>query len=304
MKKIIYLILVTIGMSACNDEFSEYNNTLINSPECIVYPMKLSQSRASSFETDWENMNQVTISESECINLPWGDIKDANMPYTFVMDIKKEDGWKMLFHTLTPEAESNMRYIALYNQRTGFLKILYYLKTDAFANNSGAWELDFTIPRPYFNHTLELAVPQNTANVNYWGCSNAVKQGHKPFKLGWNGFQVQLAYVPNITSDYTLDIDSHCMNNIEANLLGNTQSYTQGTILTHRSTNPFTALTGDLASTFGQEAKDFLESKLDSGEVKGNNETGTRSASLIAGIGGNVVKYGLRICFEMIKKIY
>lgn len=298
MKKIIYLILVTIGMSACNDEFSEYNNTLINSPECIVYPMKLSQSRASSFETDWENMNQVTISESECINLPWGDIKDANMPYTFVMDIKKEDGWKMLFHTLTPEAESNMRYIALYNQRTGLLKVLYYLKTDAFANNSGAWELDFTTPRPYFNHTLELAVPQNTENVNYWGCSNAVKQGHKPFKLGWNGFQVQLAYVPNITSDYTLDIDSHCMNNIEANLLGSTQSYTQGTILTHGSTNPFTALTGDLASTFGQEAKDFLESKLDSGEVKGNNETGTRSASLIAGIGGNVVKYGLNKIFS------
>ena len=299
MKKILLFTLLVLGISACsNEELNIVSTKEIKTSEGIIYPMLSKSRNASSLENNWENIANITLPGNEYIIFPWANNSDSNMPYTFVMDIKKEDGWKMLFHTFTPEAESNMRYIALYNQRTGFLKILYYLKTDAFANNSGAWELDFTIPRPYFNHTLELAVPQNTANVNYWGCSNAVKQGHKPFKLGWNGFQVQLAYVPNITSVYTLDIDSHCMNNIEANLLGNTQSYTQGTILTHGSTNPFTALTGDLASTFGQEAKDFLESKLDSGEVKGNNETGTRSASLIAGIGGNVVKYGLNKIFS------
>lgn len=219
------------------------------------------------------------------------------MPYSFVMDIKKEDGWKMLFHTFTPEAESNIRYMALYNQRTGFLKVFHYLPSNAFPNNSGAWDLNFTIERPYFNHTTELAVPQNIGNVQYWGCSNAVKQGNKPFKLGWNGFQVQLAYAPNIMDSYTLDIDNHCMNNMEVNLFGNTESYTQGTILTHGSTNPFSSLIGDIASVFGEEAESFIEEKLSSGEVKSSNETETRSVSLAAGIGGAIVKDGINKIF-------
>ena len=297
MKKVMLWTLLAIGLAACQDENLEFSTPQeMKTTEGVVYPMLSNSRNVSSFDTDWENMTNIVLSENEDIYLPWANGSDSNMPYSFVMDIKKEDGWKMLFHTFTPEAESNIRYMALYNQRTGFLKVFHYLPSNAFPNNSGAWDLNFTIERPYFNHTTELAVPQNTGNVQYWGCSNAVKQGNKPFKLGWNGFQVQLAYAPNIMDSYALDIDNHCMNNIEANLLGNTQSYTQGTILTHGSTNPFTALTGDLASTFGLEAKEFLESKLDSSGVTGNNET--RSASLIAGIGGNVVKYGLNKIFS------
>ena len=108
----------------------------------------------SSLDTDWENMTNIQLSANENIYFPWANNgSDSNMPYSFVMDIKKEDGWKMLFHSFTPEAESNIRYMALYNQRTGFLKVFHYLPTNVFSNNGGAWLLNFTTERPYFNHT-------------------------------------------------------------------------------------------------------------------------------------------------------
>lgn len=301
MRKTIILALLTLAMSACHEENFDVNQQVENvkANKGIVYPKLLESRNASTFETDWENMDGISISEDEVINFPWGSKRDANLPYTFAMDVKKEDGWKMIFHTLTKETDKNIRYIALYNQRTGFLKVLYYLDSNAYLNNGGAWELEFTAPRKYFNHTTELAIPQNLGDIKYWGCSNAVKQGTKSFKLGWNGFQIQLAYDPNITSEYTLDIDSHCMNNTSVDLFGSTESYIEGTIVTHGSSNPFSALIGDLASVFGDEAKKFIEKKLSSGEVKSNNsETATsRSASLAAGIGGAIVKDGVNKIF-------
>lgn len=296
MKEFTLLALLIVGISACKEENLNYN--LLESKgmkvnEGVVYPLLMKSRNASTFETDWENFTKVVVSDTEDIDLPWGNRSDANMPYTFVMDIKKEDGWKMLFHTLTDDVADNIRYIALYNQRTGFLKILYYLKSNSYANNGGAWNLEFTSPQKFLNHTSELAIPQNTGNLLYWGCSNGMKQGNKGFMVGWNGFQIQLAYSPNSTDDYALDISSNILLNGEMDLLGTSKSYSQGTILTHGSTNPLSGLTSDLASVFGAEAKDFIQEKVDSGLFRN-----VSSRSLISGIGGAIVKYGANKIFS------
>lgn len=296
MKRLALLVLLVIGISACKEE--NLNNNLLESKEVkvnegVVYPLLMKSRSAFSFETNWENMDYLDISDSERIHFPWGNKSDSNMPYTFVMDIKKEDGWKMLFHTLTDDVDDNIRYIGLYNQRTGFLKILYYLRSNSFSNNGGAWNLEFTSPQQFLNHTSELAIPQNTGNLLYWGCSNGVKQGNKGFMVGWNGFQIQLAYSPNSTDNYALDISSNVLLNGKMDLLGTSKSYSQGTILTHGSTNPLSGLTSDLASVFGAEAKDFIQEKVDSGLFRS-----VSSRSLISGIGGAIVKYGANKIFS------
>ena len=134
MRKFVVLSLLTIGLVACQDESLDVGIPQeMKSSEGVVYPMQSMSRNVSSLDTDWENMTNIQLSANENIYFPWANNgSDSNMPYSFVMDIKKEDGWKMLFHSFTPEAESNIRYMALYNQRTGFLKVFHYLPTNVF----------------------------------------------------------------------------------------------------------------------------------------------------------------------------
>lgn len=251
-----------------------------------------------SFETDWETMDEIEIPGQEGgIYTPWSSkVSDSNLPYEFAYDVKKEDGWKMLLHTFNV-ADEKMRYIVLYNQRTGIMKVFYYLVDGAFPNNGSSWEVEFTTPQALFNHTGELAIPLNLGKMNYWACSNVVRPEHKPFPLGWNGFQVQLAYTPNTDTGYMIDVSSHCLNTADLNLFGLNYSYSEGTILTYGSTNPLSGLASDLTAVFGSAAKDFIDDQISSGKLKEKTES-VSTKSLAGGIAGAVLNYGANLIFN------
>lgn len=60
------------------------------------------QSRSSNFtfETDWEELSKVTLANGQEINLPWSNDASANFEKTLACDVKKEDGWQMVYHSL------------------------------------------------------------------------------------------------------------------------------------------------------------------------------------------------------------
>lgn len=296
-----------VGLASCQDEALVVNNTRSDASveewDGVVYPssknyMPMTRGLLSQFETDWENCTIIpTPTDPIGIDAPWAESGvDANLPYYFACDVKKEDGWKMLFHTFHSTDEKN-RYIGLYNMRTGFLKVFYYLKDEAFLNNSGVWELEFSEARPFLNHTAELAIPISLESVEEWKCSNAVSLSNKPFMLGWNGFQVQLAYWPNVSEDYALDILGKCLNIGDENLFGDTYSHSEGTILTYKTTNPLSGLTSDFASVFGNEAGEFIGDLLDDGDAKEQTQD-TESRGLLDGLANSIVKFGLNNIFS------
>lgn len=296
-----------VGLASCQDEALVVNNTQSDAQveewDGVVYPssknyMPMTRGLLSQFETDWENMDEIPIPNSETgIHTPWSSkYSDSNLPYDFAFDVKKEDGWKMLFHTFGVNND-RMRYMGLYNQRTGVLKVFYYSYTDEFRNNGGTWEINFSTLQSFLNHTGELSVPIDLDKIEYWGCTNAVSAANKAFMLGWNGFQVQLAYAPNQLSNYAFDISSHCLNTADLSLFGDEYSYSEGTILTYGSSNPVSGLTSDLAAVFGNSAEEFIDKKITKGDLK-KNPSNAETKSLLGGVANAVVNYGANLIFS------
>lgn len=182
-----------------------------------------------------------------------------------------------------------LRYMVLYNQRTGMLKVFYYQTNNLFANNNGAWEVSFNQEKEWMNHLGEISIPQNVSRIKNWGCSNAVSSNTKSISVGWNGFQMQLAYCPNVTSELKMEILSHCMNTTNVNLFGDSYNYSNGTILTHSSNNPLSGLTSNLSSMFGKVAEEYIEDSI-------FKKTDTRG--LISSIAGGLIKYGVNKIFS------
>ena len=195
-------------------------------------------------------------------------------------DVKKEDGWEMIYHSLAGSSNvDNKHYIMLYNQRTGFLKIFAYATTMQ-RNNTGFWMVDFLANQQLLNATTEIALPADLGDISHWRSSNPSKISCAPFSLGWNVVQVQLAYDPDTPQNQFLEINTETYNITQSDLYGNFQAYSNGTVLTHGSTNPLNSLVGDLATVFGNEAKDFINDSIS-------------SRSLIGGIVGSVVTWGV-----------
>ena len=227
------------------------------------------------------------------IDLPWGANADSNIPENIAEDIKKEDGWKFIHHTFN-SYNPKKRYMIFYNQRTGILKVFYHLDTNQYATQAGSWDVKFNFNQTYMNISQELALPNHLNGINYWSCTNLVQQETKGFQNGWNGFMVQLAYSQGGTTENNMDILSHALDTTTINLLGNSYNYSKGTILTHGSKNELNELVTDAASVFGKSAEQYIEKKIQTGELKNNQ---TESRSLLSGLGGALIKWGANKIF-------
>lgn len=313
MKKFLFgMISSFLCLTACQDtmvhtpekESTNYSNCL-----GLVYPLSQeyqnmtvrTRSEESTFETDWENKNSVTTAIGNTIILPWASISsDANIPNGLALDIKKEDGWQLLFHTFQgiDVGARDRNYMAFHNLRTGVLKVFYYLIDKPQSNNGGAWGISFTVPQKLLNMTSEIADPINIGQNNYWGCTNVVTSKNKGFQQGWNCFMLSLAYNPSNYADCKIDINSHLLNTTDVNLFGENNSYSKGTILTYGSNNPLSGLTGDLATVFGQSAGEWLDNAVKKGDIKTDDaEPSTRSA-LLAGSAAAIIKFGVNKIFS------
>lgn len=220
------------------------------------------QSRSSNFtfETDWEELSKVTLANGQEINLPWSNDASANFEKTLACDVKKEDGWQMVYHSLAGSSNADDKhYIIFYNQRTGFLKTFVYATTMP-SNNTGFWLVDFEASQRLFNATPEVALPANIGNIVRWRCSNPSTGNSASFKVGWNVFQVQLAYEPNTTQNQFLEINTETYNITYEQLYGILQSYSTGTILT--STNPDNTIKDSQSNISGYPAAQYITDNL------------------------------------------
>lgn len=99
---------------------------------------------------------------------------------------------------------------------------------------------------------------------------------------------MQLAYdTSNNLAGTTVDITTCTANVFNVNLFGDFSGFSQGTLVTHGSTNPITSLENDIAFVFGSEAGKYITDKF------GQRDTiQTRSITLASGVGNAVVKWG------------
>lgn len=201
MKKNIFttILLAAFFLSCSENELVQttaYENVKTSN---VVYPLTMLKSRnANSFESNWENHISVTLDSGEPINLPWVTPVVSALPFSVAYDIKKEDGWVMLahtFHTSSMNENQKLNYIILYNQRTGLLKVFYYIEPQSnWSNNTAFWRFSMNVSHKLFNHVNDVALPMDINLLNYCISSNLSQLTNKAYSNGWNGTQIQLAY--------------------------------------------------------------------------------------------------------------
>lgn len=302
------LIGLSLLVSSCQeeniDEINTENENYID-PEYLkgnVYPLSEAyrkmrpQTRATgSFDTDWENCQEILLASGKPKSLPWATTSDGNVPYDLACDIKKNDGWQLIYHTFasSPDAQEDRNYMIFHNLRTGILKIFYYKESNPDKNNFCVWSLKFEYPQQLLNGAEEIAHPVSFGRNNVVEATTLSESDNKSFKIGWNCFQTQLTYSPNSPTQ-VISIGANTLNLQDINLFGEYSSVTGGTILYQSSTNPASNFTGKIASISGDYAKNWVQQQIDGGKIKAKDpQSRSVIGSLVASGVGAMIKGGV-----------
>lgn len=192
------LFFTCMVIFSCQEEVILEQKSIDNSP---IQTRALSIDEPSVSNPDlhnnWENITTLFLNGGGDIDAPWvyKEGVSMNIPLNYRTDVKKEDGWTMLSHTLIRSTSREPNYILLYNKKTGVLKGFYYNENPE-NNNSFLWAMEATSPTSIFPSNELLQKPLNST-YKYITTSNIVEQSTFEFSelnAGWNAFSFELSY--------------------------------------------------------------------------------------------------------------
>lgn len=262
-RELFYLIMI-IFLYSCNENEERFTEDVIPMTRTIVDENRESISNPDLI-WNWENTSKILLNiekmtSGKYVVTPWMDGSSSPLPETFRKDIKKEDGWKMLFHTFKKTGVSEKtNYMCFYNQFTGFVKIFYYYE-ESEKHQGVQWYIKTNqgiktklLDEPTYLSRLESA-PATNDMLLFSNLNDVPTTG---IGQGWNGFEFQ---VPRYCSDLTsmdFKIGAYEKQITDYNLLGKEFLETLGTITT--TTESSSGISKALANIAGLEAKKFID---------------------------------------------
>lgn len=293
MKNILsLLILGTLFSCTQNDVTTEKNNIQISSQrvqpiidEGVVYPSTNPQistrTNYNDSEVDWVNGTKVTLPNGEEVDFPW--ISGGDLLPFMKEKLSPDNGWELIAHTMRPDTESNRAYLIFHNYITGTLRVFCYMST--FTNNNmGYWTISTSQPTKLFNFIGNYALPMNQYGPRETVVSNCTAQEGKGFSLGWNGFQIELAFDPNASG--TMNFSPSCLNASSFNFNGNFSSQTEGTIVgTESQPSTGSKMISGLGKIAGNAAEEWLDSILPNVDETNSRSIGTTALLSLAQAG-------------------
>jgi len=204
--------LLFISLSSCNDEppFIPENKELISKSENRMELRGLSYDKPSvtnpTLHADWENVTKIVLNNGLTTDAPWTNNggNSIDVPLNYRMDIKKEDGWYMLSHSMLEKNSAEPNYILLYNRNTGILKGFYY-NGNPNPNQLMIWALESAQPTSILqsnslvtgilNSKSNFITTSNLLTKNVFSVSqNGTPNSFGPLSSGWNAFSFELPY--------------------------------------------------------------------------------------------------------------
>ena len=200
MKRICFIVLSLLLSSitfSCSDKDVQISKETTSSSLTRALSANDSSISNPTLHRDWENVNTIYLNGGGQIDAPWlvKEGNSMNIPENYRTDIKKEDGWIMLSHTLLSQSSSEPNYILLYNPNRGIVKGFYY-NLENIKNQSFIWVMEATNPTSIFSSNTLIQNPLNTTN-SYTTTSNIVESSQFSFgalNQGWNAFSFELPY--------------------------------------------------------------------------------------------------------------
>jgi len=232
MKKIFYMTILSIAalLFGCNDsennvlsdDYSNEKNT-----KGMVSPVLGTESESNPYLYDyWDDLSKVDtifLNREGKVDPPWL-IKPGNsmrIPENIRTDIKREDGWFMLGHTLERVGLAEPNYLLFYNKKTGILKGFYY--SDAAEQNQNVkWVLSTSQPSSLLPPNERVSNLSNQGQI-YAITSNtiipSVVSSEGPLVQGWNCFTFELPY-GTLNHNPIISITGYSINRYESTSTG------------------------------------------------------------------------------------
>ena len=228
MKRIYFILigLIIVFLNGCKDE----QNDVIDDQSgeiktrAFVSPI-LGQNSTSnpSLYSDWINVRPIKLNREGDVDPPWyvGFGNSMRIPDNIRTDVKKEDGWVMLGHTLERLNLAEPNYILFYNKKIGILKGFYY--SDAAGQNQNVkWVLRATQASSLIPANGRVANLSNSAQ-EYGITSNiaipSVVSSEAALNQGWNCFTFELPY-GTVNQKPIISITGYSINNYELTATG------------------------------------------------------------------------------------
>lgn len=145
--KVLILLLAALSFCACSDDPIEPAADVALGSRGVVSSANASSSNPNLI-SDWENQQTITLNTitfgatANKVEAPWASSSSTSLNSDFCHDIRKTDGWMMLFHTFKAIGEDvNLNYMCFYNMFTGYLKVFYYNYDESKSSNLN-WVLE------------------------------------------------------------------------------------------------------------------------------------------------------------------
>ncbi|MCD8175943.1 MAG: hypothetical protein LUE98_00325 [Tannerellaceae bacterium] len=293
MKRIITLLLSATLIWSCSDQNESVLNES-NTDELVTKAVVNGQNVSTTnpnLLTDWENIEEIMMSTGKAYTAPWKDNAMTSMSPTFTKDVKKEDGWIMLFHTFKKLNYNNhLNYIVFYNKLTGFLKVFYFEENNIAQNNNGfVWVVKTsngarTNLFNLGNYYIDLAASKNDQIL----LSNAASNPAGGIKKGWNGFEWQVPYSRDYKNVF-ITIDAYNEQVTNYNFAGKTTSTIEGTIVSQSKGGSGNKSTQANAS--GTPAKNMINA------IKSSANLGESLKNLASSNIPGMIKSGFKLIF-------
>lgn len=246
------------------------------------------------FNNNWENFTAIPLDSGKVVNLPWTDPTITIIPDEFRKDIKKEDGWELIYNSFPNPGLTDAYYLILYNRVRGILKGFHYCKKQLSNQNTAMWVLSFQTPQGLLNSWNYFTEPYNSAAKRDFILVSTLTDEFRGngFQQGWNAFQTEVAYMP-APAYQTLTISGKNQTTSKIELEGSFTSESTGYIIA--KTNDDANNLKGLASATGNAAVSLLNKKVDKSEIKSPEIKG-----LIKGLGAAGIKAVLNSAVKLI----
>lgn len=200
MKKLsLFILLSAVTIISCNDDpILTVDENVVDEPATRALSIDQPSISNPTLHDDWENVSTIYLNGgTSSISAPWVNEEGGSniIPLNYREDIKKEDGWIMLSHTILDQSSAEPNYILLYNKKRGIVKGFYYNPINIM-NPTFMWVLEADQPTSVFPPNDLIFGPVNTTS-QYTTSSNISSDSPYNFgglQQGWNAFSFELPY--------------------------------------------------------------------------------------------------------------
>lgn len=296
-------LLLLFSLASCSDSILDADvcveNNAMQEPEGnVVYP-RLQQKRhkaksAYGASTNWESWETVPLASGQEVTVPWAkNYYGGAIPIDIARDIKVENGWELIAHTFKVNRDPGLNYLVFHNLYTGILKVFCYVEKEQVAlQNNAIWQIKINKPHACFNFQERMATPVSNKTTKPLYVGNLTNDPTKGFTLGWNCFQVELAYDPdllseNMTEDVSLIFTPYSRNISSITLSGTTTLETNGLLVSTTNSNILSKPVKGIAKYVGGAAENVVKDMI------GTNKFWGIPASTIVSGAGSIVETGI-----------